>query len=263
MSIPKIIHYCWFGRNPKPELAEKCISSWRKFCPNYEIIEWNEENFDVAACPIYVQQAYEAKKWAFVTDYVRLKVVYDYGGIYLDTDVELKKGLDLLLPYSAYFGFEDDGRIATGLGFGAETGTAILAELMHDYEEIPFILKDGSLDLLPCPQRNTEVFLRHGLKQDNSWQVLDAGIQILPSEYLCPVSYKDGRMKLTKKTISIHWFSASWQLQEERERFAEYRRYIRMFGERNGELLLQFVKTARTDGITDAAAKTIRYLKRM
>lgn len=110
MSIPKVIHYCWFGHDPKPKLAEKCIKSWKKKCPDYKIIEWNEENFDISACPLYVRQAYEAKKWAFVTDYVRLKVVYEHGGIYLDTDVELKKNLDFLLNHKAYFGFEE-GRL--------------------------------------------------------------------------------------------------------------------------------------------------------
>ena len=117
--IPKIIHYCWFGYGPKPKLAEKCIRSWKKYCPDYQIIEWNENNFDISACPLYVRQAYEARKWAFVTDYVRLKVIYENGGIYMDTDVELKKNLDNLLPYNAYFGFENYWVIATGLGFGA------------------------------------------------------------------------------------------------------------------------------------------------
>ena len=130
--IPKIIHYCWFGRNPKPELAVKCIKSWKKRCPDYEIIEWNEDNFDISSCPLYVRQAYEAKKWAFVSDYVRLKVVYDEGGVYLDTDVELKKGLDALLAYDAYFGFEDGTHVNTGLGFGAVKGAPILKEMMQD-----------------------------------------------------------------------------------------------------------------------------------
>lgn len=218
MSIPKTVHYCWFGRNPKPKLAEKCIKSWKKYCPDYEIIEWNEENFDLSACPVYVRQAYERKKWAFVTDYVRLKVVYEHGGIYLDTDVELKKPLDMLLPYSAYFGFEDDVHINTGLGFGAEKGHPLLNELMQDYEDISFVQADGALDVLPCPQRNAPVFLRHGLRPDNSRQILKDNILILPSEYLCPLSYLDGQKQLTENTISVHWFGASWQSKAERDR---------------------------------------------
>lgn len=209
--IPKKIHYCWFGGNEKPMLFEKCYKSWQKHCPDYEIIEWNESNFDLSVCPLYVRQAYEAKKWAFVTDYVRLKVVYDNGGIYLDTDVELKKKLDFLLEHKAFFGFEQGEYINTGIGFGAEKGTKILLEIMQDYDGVPFIKEDGSFDLTPCPFRNTDVFLSHGLKQDDSRQVLNENILILPTVYMCPIDYKTGEMKRTKETISMHWFSASWK----------------------------------------------------
>lgn len=214
--IPKIIHYCWFGHNPKPKLAKKCIKSWKRKCRGYKIIEWNEDNFDLSECPLYVRQAYEAGKWAFVTDYVRLKVVYDHGGVYLDTDVELIKNIDYLLINHAYFGFEDGEHIATGLGFGAERNAQILKELLDDYNGIPFIKADGAYDTTPCPKRNTLVFLRHGLIQDNSKQLLDDNILILPNEYLCPISYKTFEKKITSNTVSIHWFSASWQTAEQR-----------------------------------------------
>ena len=214
--IPKTIHYCWFGRNPKPKLAEKCIKSWRKYCPDYEIIEWNEDNFDLSACPLYVRQAYEAKKWAFVTDYVRLMVVFDHGGIYMDTDVELKKPLDTLLGHQGYFGFEDGVHINTGLGFGAVKGLPILQEIMDDYEGIPFIHEDGSFDTETCPVRNTKILLRHGLIQDDSRQVLDGDILIMPSIYLCPYSYETHTYLRSSKTISCHWFDASWRTEQEK-----------------------------------------------
>lgn len=233
MSIPKAIHYCWFGRNPKPKLARKCIRSWKKHCPDYSIIEWNEDNFDIAACPLYVRQAYEAKKWAFVTDYVRLKVIYDHGGIYMDTDVELKKGLDSLLCYEAFFGFEDGAHIATGLGFGAVKGLTILEEMMDDYNEIPFFREDGSFDMEACPTRNTKVFLRHGLIQDDSYQILEKHILILPSIYLCPIRYMDGHYTHSSKTISVHRFSASWYSEEQRDKNAESRKYHRRIKRRN------------------------------
>lgn len=217
MSIPKIIHYCWFGRKPKPALAEKCMKSWRKYCPDYQIIEWNEENYDISACPLYVRQAYEAKKWAFVTDYVRLDVVYRHGGIYLDTDVELRKSLDMLLEYPCYFGFEDGIHVNTGIGFGAEKGLHLLKELMDDYAEIPFIREDGSFDTLPCPVRNTQILLRHGLVQDDSKQILDDGALVLPLRYLCPISYRDGKKRIVRDTISIHWFQASWQTEQQQK----------------------------------------------
>lgn len=224
MSIPKVIHYCWFGGNPKPKLAEKCIKSWRKYCPDYEIIEWNEDNYDIAAAPLYVRQAYDAQRWAFVTDYIRLEVVYKNGGIYLDTDVELKKNLDFLLEYNAYFGFEDGQFINTGLGFGAEKGTGLLREVMDDYQQIPFILADGSCDLTPCPQRNSKVFLRHGLVQNNSKQMLEDRILILPTSYLCPIDYTTKKRNYTEDMVSIHWFDASWKTKEEYQQEKKYAR---------------------------------------
>ena len=214
--IPKVVHYCWFGRNPKPKLAEKCIKSWRKYCPDYEIIEWNEDNFDISACPLYVRQAYEVKKWAFVTDYVRLKVVFDQGGIYMDTDVELKKPLDPLLDHQGYFGFEDGVHINTGLGFGAVKELPILQEIMDDYEGVSFIHDDGSFDTETCPSRNTKILLRHGLVQDDSQQLLDGDILILPSIYLCPYSYETHTYLRSSKTISCHWFDASWRTEQEK-----------------------------------------------
>ena len=214
--ISKTIHYCWFGRNPKPDLAQKCIRSWKKHCPDYEIIEWNEDNFDIASCPLYVRQAYEAQKWAFVTDYVRLKVVYDHGGIYMDTDVELKKSLDPFRCHGAYFGFEDGTHVNTGLGFGAVQGHPVVKEIMDDYEGILFLRGDGSYDNETCPSRNTKILLHHGLRQDDSRQVLDGDVLILPSIYLCPLSYQTGKRKLSSKTVSIHWFDASWRTAAEK-----------------------------------------------
>lgn len=226
--IPKIIHYCWFGRNPKPRLAEKCIKSWRKYCPDYEIIEWNEENFDISTAPLYVRQAYEAKKWAYVTDYVRLQVVYDHGGIYLDTDVELRRNLDFLLVNKAYFGFQNERFIATGLGFGAEPRMDILRELMADYHGIPFLREDGTFDDTPCPRRNTEVFLRHGLRQDDSMQIIAEDIVILPSIYLCPIDEETKIRRRSQETVSIHWFEGSWLSEEARAEAEAYTKKLQM-----------------------------------
>lgn len=213
--IPQIIHYCWFGGNPLPKKALKCIASWKKACPDYKIVEWNEENFDLTTCPLYVRQAYDAKKWAFVTDYVRLKLVYEHGGIYLDTDVELIKNLDQLLQYEAYFGFETKEYIATGLGFGAVPHCEVLIDMMRDYDEIPFVLEDGSFNILPCPQRNTAALIARGLVQDGSVQLLEGNIRILSPEYLCPLNYVNGIMRRTPNTISIHWYAATWHTEEE------------------------------------------------
>ena len=226
--IPRIIHYCWFGGNPLPPLAQKCIASWKKHCPDYEIIRWDESNFDISACPLYVRQAYESRKWPFVTDYVRLKVVHDYGGIYMDTDVELLKPMDELLQHGAFFGFEDGKFIATGLGFGAEKGSAILKELMAEYDEIAFVLADGQLDKTPCPKRNTAVFVDRGLIQNNTKQILAGDILILPKEYLCPMDYFSGKKTRTRNTVSIHWFAESWKTEQEKQIIREIRKQKRM-----------------------------------
>jgi len=208
MSVPKVIHYCWFGKGKMPALAEKCIKSWEKFCPEYKIICWSEENFDINQNK-YAKEAYEAGKWAFVSDYVRLKVLYDEGGIYLDTDVELIKPLDNLIKESGYMGFDDNGVVSTGLGFACEKGNELIGTLLKDYDDIPFVLPDGSYDMTPCPVRNTKTIERLGMDISQQHQTF-MGIQMLPEDYLCPVKYYTGKKKITKNTYSIHHFCASW-----------------------------------------------------
>lgn len=207
--IPKTIHYCWFGANEKPEIVQKCIKSWEKWCPDFEIREWSEKNYDISKAPLYVRQAYEVKKWAFVTDYARLEIMYNYGGIYLDTDVELLRPLDDFLQYDGFFSFDDKAFIATGLGFGCQKQADILVELMADYQTIPFLLDDGTYDLTPCSKRNTRVFLRHGLKQENSFQMI-GNIAFFPSEYFSPISFRDLVLRQTENTVAIHWYAATW-----------------------------------------------------
>jgi len=218
--IPKRIHYCWFGGKKKPLKVRRCIRSWHRHCPNYEIIEWNEHNCPLSHCPPYVQQAHAAGMWAFVADYVRLKVVYDHGGIYLDTDVELLKSLDPLLDNHAYFGMEDKLYVNTGLGFGAEKGATIVGELLKDYESIPFIRPDGSYDKTACPVRNTPVFVRYGLESGDRQQYLRDDTLILPTEFFCPYSDHSREMHITTNTISIHWYAASWLNPTERRQQA-------------------------------------------
>lgn len=213
--IPKVIHYCWFGHNPKPELVQRCIASWRKHCPDYEIVEWNEDNFDVSQNE-YAREAYEEKKWAFVTDYARLWIVFHHGGIYLDTDVEVIKSFDDLLDAPAYFGFEDAASISTGLGFGAEKHNPVVGAMLEDYDTIHFRREDGTLDKLPCPIRNTKA-IAHYLPQNMTGtsvvKIQDA--VFYPPEYFCPLSADGTTMKKTKDTHSIHRFSATWLSEDE------------------------------------------------
>ncbi len=208
MSIPKVIHYCWFGKGKMPSLAEKCIASWKKYCPDYEIICWNEDNFDVSQNK-YAKEAYEAGKWAFVSDYVRLKILFDQGGIYLDTDVEIIKPIDELINENGFMGFDDNDLVSTGLGFACEKGNELVGNMLADYNDISFYLPDGSFDLTPCPNRNTKCLIDLGMDINIKNQVF-MGIKMLSEDYLCPIKYYSGKKVITKNTYSIHHFCASW-----------------------------------------------------
>ena len=204
--IPKKIHYCWFGRNPKPKLAEKCIASWKKYCPDYEIIEWNEDNFDVNLNG-YTKMCYEQKKWAFLSDYVRLWVVYKYGGIYFDTDVELLRNPDSLLNDEAWFGFETEDKNATlnsGLGFASVASGLGLEMMLKEYDS----LLDGEHGVTGCPELNTVALVRLGLKRNGKYQKFDWGT-VYPKDYFNPYESTTGRLGKTKNTVSVHWYMGS------------------------------------------------------
>ena len=208
--IPKTINYCWFGKGKKSKLIEKCIKSWKKNCPDYKIIEWNEDNFDIN-CNKYVKEAYDNKKWAFVSDYVRLYAVYNQGGFYLDTDVELLKSLDDLREYESIFAFENDEKINTGIGFGAVQGSRIVKEILDSYDNISFKKSDGTLDLTPCTHRNTKTLnelFGNVVKYKN--KVVD-NVIFLDKEFFCPFNAITGVMKKTENTYGIHWYNASWR----------------------------------------------------
>ncbi len=217
--IPKVIHYCWVGGNPLPKSDKKYIDSWKKFCPGYQIIEWNENNYDFTKIP-YMKEAYDAKKWGFVPDYARLEIIYQNGGIYLDTDVQVLKSFDELLKYKAFAGFESDQYVALGLGFGAEAGHPILKSLMDSYSDMHFIKADGSLNMTASPKMNTETLLRLGLVANGKRQNIK-GMEILPRDFLAPKSFITGLTEITENTYSIHQYDASWFDDDKRQRIAE------------------------------------------
>jgi mannosyltransferase OCH1-like enzyme len=208
--IPKIIHYCWFGDNPLPELAQKCIASWKKHCPDYEIREWNEENFNLKSNP-YIQEAYSAKKWAFITDYVRLWVIFNYGGIYMDTDVEVLKSLDKFLVHPAFSGFESNNTLPTGI-MGGEVGNAWYKTLLDYYTDRHFILPDGvSYDMTNNVITITKITKeRYKVQLNNSCQILDNEVIFYPSNYFCPKNFRTGLINITDNTYCIHHFAGSW-----------------------------------------------------
>ncbi len=224
MSIPKIIHYCWFGRKPKPELAEKCIKSWKKFCPDFEILEWNEENFDVSAAPQYVRQAYESKRWAFVSDFVRLKALTEMGGIYMDTDVEVVKPLDPYLKHQAFAGFERINGVQTGL-LACEKGFPLFLDFLKHYDTASFLKEDGSPDITTNVEVLTNLCQSRGLVFNDKFQVVD-GLAIYPREFFCPVDFETEKLHRTRKTVTIHWFAGSWHTEEELEAMREEKRRL-------------------------------------
>ena len=212
--IPKIIHYCWFGRNPLPESAQKCIASWKKYLPDYEIKEWNEDNFDVNIIP-YTKEAYEAKKYAFVSDYARFWILYKYGGLYFDMDVEVIKPLDDIIERGPFMGIEvaakEGGypKVAPGLGLGVNPSLGLFKELLEEYATLRFINEDGTQNQKTIVAYNTEVLLKHGMKPTNELQEVD-GVWIYPAEYFNPLDSLTGKLKLTENTRSIHWYMNSW-----------------------------------------------------
>ena len=205
--IPKIIHYCWFGGKPLPRSMQRYIKSWQKYCPDYKICRWDESNFDVQA-RLYTRQAYEAKKFAFVSDVARLWILVNEGGIYLDTDVEVVKPLDEILSYRAVSGFEDGKNIPTGL-MACEKGFALFEEFLHEYDHLPFIRQDRSYDLTTNVIRITAACKKRGLVQNNTQQTVD-GFTLLPQAYFCPKNYETGRISATPNTLTIHHFKGSW-----------------------------------------------------
>ena len=225
--IPKKIHYCWFGGAPLPAQAEKCIASWRKFCPDFELIRWDESNFDLNENS-YVRYCYDNKKWAFLSDFVRLAVICQHGGVYFDTDVELLKPLDPLLGYGAFYSFENADTVNTGQGFGAEAGHPTVAAMAAEYDQLcPD--EQGNFALAACPALNTRALLALGLRPDGSKQTV-AGAVILPVDYMNPYDEPTGRLKKTENTLSIHWYSKSWISPGLRLRSKLTRPFHRMFG---------------------------------
>ena len=219
--IPKVIHYCWFGRNPIPDDAAKCIASWKKYCPDYTIIEWNEDNYNINKNK-YMSDAYKEKKWAFVSDYVRIDVVYEYGGIYLDTDVELLKPLDKFLDCELFCGWEErnplldemhisyENSVSFGLGFGAIAKNKVLKRILDIYENTSFYNEDGSLNLLASPHYQTEALIESGLDVSARTRQSFRGIEVYQEDYFSPKSQLTGEITLTDNTVSIHHFSMSW-----------------------------------------------------
>ncbi|NRO27420.1 glycosyltransferase family 32 protein [Lactobacillus helveticus] len=218
--ISKVINYCWFGKAPIPNKVKKCIDSWKKYFPDYEIKQWNESNFDINCCS-YVREAYKLKKWAFVSDYARFKILYENGGVYFDTDIEVIKDMHDIIesgPFMGYESFYADDKINLkketlvnpGVGLAAEKGMDIYKEILNYYEKQHFLNSDGSINYATVVERVTEILRKNGLIPNGKMQKVK-GITIYPSDYFCPLNHMTGKLNITDNTRSIHLYTASWQ----------------------------------------------------
>ena len=206
--IPKVIHYCWFGRGQKSELIKKCMESWARILPEYELKEWNEEAFDVNSVP-FVKEAYEHRKWAYVSDYVRLYALYHEGGIYMDTDVEVLRSIDRFLSEVAFTGYESSGSALTGIMASEKHGKWV-GDLLKDYDGRHIVTYDGQLDLTPNTVHADKVMKAHGMRLDKTDENVPAYVHLYPSEYFCPKTFDTDMIEITKNTYCIHHFAGSW-----------------------------------------------------
>ena len=205
--IPKIIHYCWFGGKKKPKSVKKCIRSWKKYCPDFKIIEWNESNSLYLGCK-YSREAYECKKWAFVSDFVRVQVLYEYGGIYMDTDYELVRPIDVFLSNLLFAGFETETKIAAGI-IGCHKGNKLFKKWLEDYHKRSFYKKDGVQDLTTIVSYFTKMFVNEGIKLNNTYQNQN-GLVVYPTNYFYPMNYINKKKLVDSETYGIHHYDASW-----------------------------------------------------
>lgn len=214
--IQKKIHYCWFGGKPLPKEYLKYIDSWRRFLPDYDINRWDESNFDVNAID-FTREAYAVGKFAYVSDYARLKILYEHGGIYFDTDVEVIKPLDDIIVKGAFMGFEKSSTVTSdeilginvGLGFAVEPKNPIIREALNFYESHHYIYPDGHMEQITIVRIITDILLRHGLSRSDIPTTIE-GITIYPWDYFCPVEFMSSRLEITDNTRTIHHYSASW-----------------------------------------------------
>lgn len=220
MAIPKTIHYCWFGGGSLGDKETACIESWQRCLPDYEIRRWDETNFDITCCD-YVEEAYEARKWAFVSDFARFQILYEHGGLYFDTDVELIKPIDDIVERGAFMGMEEDcstegaeGEVSAikvnpGVGLAAPPGSGLLAAILDSYKSTHFISPAGDNDETTVVERVTKLLWERGLKNTTGIQKV-AGFYLYPAEYFCPLDFDSGELNKTDNTRSIHWYGATW-----------------------------------------------------
>lgn len=238
-NIPKKIHYCWFGGKEKPDIVKTCIESWKKHLKGYEIQEWNERNFDTG-CISYVQEAYNARKFAFVSDYVRVHALYHEGGIYLDTDVEVFRSFDDLLHHPSFWGFEQENYIATST-IGAAPGNSVIGQFLESYQHKHFLRGDGTFEELTNVAMVTEMLTDKGIVMNGEYQELAGSVVIYPQAYFSPYDYINCRSFKTEETYAMHHFYKSWLPASARLKGYVKRVVARIFGGENIARIRKFV----------------------
>lgn len=261
-EIPKVINYFWFGKKELPKEILECIQSWKEKCPNYKIRKWDESNFDIRSCD-YISEAYDAHKWAFVSDYARFKILYENGGIYLDTDVKLIKSLDTIVNRGAFFALENDSydSIGTGLGMGTPAHNTLYKQIVDYYEKIHFKKKDGSYDETPINLKIKKYFIEYGLKDKAGIQKIK-NITIYPKDYFCPLDYETGKLKITSNTVAIHLYLGSWLSPTQKFLHNLQKKMARFVGNRSAQkivFILNKVYLGSTRIQREGIKKTILY----
>lgn len=210
--IPKKIHYCWFGGKELPPLAQKCIASWKKFLPDYEILRWDESNYDVNKIA-YTKEAYAAKKYAFVSDYARFDILYQHGGLYFDTDVEIIKDLTPIIEAGSFMGcesFHNENAVNSGLGLAAAPGLGLYKKILENYSNRHFLKNNGKLDLTTVVEITTKILEEYNFNTTLSIPQQINGVMIYPPEYFCPKDFISKKIKITPNTYTIHHYTTSW-----------------------------------------------------
>lgn len=259
--IPKIIHYCWFGNQEKPRSVINCISSWQKYCPDYEIREWNEKNSDLSA-NAYIREAYQARKWAFVSDYVRLAALIEQGGVYLDTDVELLKSLDPLLENEAFCGFETPDRVATAV-LGSKKKHPLFLKFLKSYENSHFINPDGSYNRTTNVVRLSRLLADQGFSLNGEEQCLEK-LHLYPVDYFCPRDFETGKINLSPDSYAIHHFDNTWWSEEEKYQYLLKMKFLKFMPRKLAGYLSKGFAAIRFrgfSGLREIVKKLIKTLK--
>lgn len=254
--MEKVIHYCWFGKNPLSKMAKKCIKSWKKYFPDYKIMEWNENNFDVNICP-FVKEAYENKKWAFVSDYARIYALYKFGGIYFDTDMEVTKNASFIQDKEVFLGYEDSGYFGTAVIGAKNKNSKYMKQILDYYDNQKHFYINN---MVANPIIITNLFKQYKCEtQKDGIEIYDNNIYIYPRDYFYPLSYNYSEKMYTQNTCMVHFFNGTWSDKNEKRTVAIYRKFGIKFGNFIIKVMQKLSKIKHR--ITDKIKKILDYWK--